>query len=164
MKLQSYYKLFKLHTFALKMKEISNRSATYNFAVEQKFSAGMVLLGSEIKSIRAGKASFNDSYCYFQRGELFIRSLHIAAYHDGGVYNHDPLRERKLLLSKRELKKIESKTKEKGYTIIPLRIFLSESGYAKIDIALARGKKTHDKRESIKSKDIDRELKRTLRY
>ncbi len=144
------------------MKEISNRSATFHFALEQKFTAGMVLLGTEIKSLRQGKANFNDSFCVLHQGELYIRSLHIAAYLHGTANNHDPIRERKLLLTKRELNKIESKTKEKGYTIVPLRIFLSENGYAKIDIALARGKKVHDKRQSIKEKDVQRDLKRTL--
>ncbi len=123
----------------------------------------MVLLGTEIKSLRQGKANFNDSFCVLHKGELYIRSLHIAVYNFGTANNHDPVRERKLLLTRRELKKIETKTKEKGYTIIPLKIFMSENGYAKIEIALAKGKKTHDKRDSIKEKDAQRELKRTLK-
>lgn len=146
------------------MKEISNRSATFNFAIEQKFSAGMVLFGTEIKALRQGKANFNDSYCLIDKGEMIIKSLHIAEYNFGTSNNHIALRDRKLLLTKKELKKIISKTKEKGYTIIPLRIFMSESGYAKIDIALAKGKKMHDKRDSIKAKDAERDLKRTLNY
>lgn len=145
------------------MKEISNRSVSYHFAIEQKFEAGMVLLGTEIKSIRDGKVSFNDSFCYLNKNELWIKSLHIAEYSLGTGNNHDPVRDRKLLLTKKELKKIISKTKEKGYTIVPLRIFLSESGYAKIEIALAKGKKTYDKRDSIKAKDTERDLKRTLK-
>jgi SsrA-binding protein len=145
------------------MKEISNRSATFHFAIEQKYTAGMVLLGTEIKSLRQGKANFNDSFCILSHGELFIRSLHIAEYNYGTANNHNPIRERKLLLTKRELKKIESKTKEKGYTIIPLKIFMSDNGYAKIEIALAKGKKTHDKRDSIKEKDAQRDLRRTLK-
>ncbi len=145
------------------MKEISNRSATFHFAIEQKFSAGMVLLGTEIKSLRQGKASFNDSYCLLHEGELWIKSLHIAEYTHGTAHNHDPIRDRKLLLTRKEIKKLETKTKEKGFTIIPLRIFLSESGYAKIDIALARGKKVHDKRDSIKAKDAERQLKREMK-
>lgn len=120
----------------------------------------MVLTGSEIKSIRAGRVSFNDSFCFFSQGELWIKSLHIAEYSHGTANNHIPTRDRKLLLTSRELRKIESKTKEKGYTIIPLRIFMSESGYAKMEIALARGKKTYDKREAIKSRDVERELRR----
>jgi SsrA-binding protein len=145
------------------MKEISNRSATYHFAIEQRFVAGMVLLGTEIKSIRAGRASFNESYCLFQDGELFIRGLHIAEYSHGTANNHKPLRERKLLLTKRELHKIESKIKEKGFTLVPLRIFVAENGYAKIEIALAKGKKLHDKRDSIKAKDAERDMQRSLR-
>lgn len=146
------------------MKEISNRSATYHYAIEQRFTAGMVLLGTEIKSMRMGKVSFNDSYCFLQGGELWIKSLHVAEYSFGTSNNHNPVRDRKLLLTSRELRKLESKTKEKGYTIIPLRIFMSESGYAKIEIALARGKKVHDKRDSIKAKDAERDLKRTLKF
>lgn len=144
------------------MKEISNRSATYHYAVEQRYTAGMVLTGTEIKSIRQGRVSFNDSYCFFIDGELWIKSLHIAEYSHGTGANHDPLRDRKLLLTKRELRKIESKIKEKGFTLIPLRIFINEAGYAKIEIALARGKKTYDKRDSIKAKDIERDTKRSL--
>jgi SsrA-binding protein len=146
------------------MKEISNRSASFHFAIEQKFTAGMVLFGTEIKSIRQGKASFNDSFCQLHDGEMLVKSLHIAEYSHGTANNHNPIRDRKLLLSKKELRKIETKTKEKGYTIVPLRIFLSESGYAKLEIALAKGKKTHDKRDSIKAKDAERELKREMKY
>lgn len=124
----------------------------------------MVLTGTEIKSIRQGKASFNDSYCLLHEGELFVKSLHIAEYSHGTYSNHDPLRDRKLLLTKKEIRKLSTKTKEKGFTIIPLRIFFSESGYAKLEIALARGKKLHDKRDSLKAKDAVRELKRSLNY
>jgi SsrA-binding protein len=145
------------------MKEISNRSASYHYALEQSFVVGMVLLGTEVKSLRAGRASFNDSFCIVHENELFVKSLHIAEYALGTSNNHDPLRERKLLLTKKELKKIVTKTKEKGYTIIPLRIFFSESGYAKMEIALARGKKSYDKRDSIKAKDTERELRRSLK-
>jgi SsrA-binding protein len=122
-----------------------------------------LLLGTEVKSLRAGKASFNDSYCLFQNGELWIRSLHIAEYSHGTVNNHDPVRERKLLLSKRELKKLESRIKEKGYTIIPLRLFLNEKNLAKLEIGLAKGKKLHDKRETIKQRDTEREIKRYIK-
>ena len=146
------------------MKEISNRSATYHFAIEQRFTAGMVLLGTEIKSMRMGKVSYNDSFCVLHNGELWLKSLHIGEYSFGTANNHIPTRDRKLLLTHRELRKIETKTKEKGYTIVPLRIFMSESGYAKIEIALAKGKKVHDKRDSIKAKDAERDLKRTLKY
>lgn len=123
----------------------------------------MVLLGTETKSLREGKASFNDSYCLVHKGEIWLKSMHIAEYSHGTVNNHDPVRERKLLLTKREIKKIESKLKEKGYTLVPLRIFFNEKKLAKIEIGLARGKKLHDKRESIKQKDVEREMKRFLR-
>ena len=146
------------------MKEISNRSATFHFAIEQVYTAGMVLFGTEIKSIRQGKASFNDSFCFLQDGEMFVKSLHIAEYTHGTSNNHLPTRDRKLLLQKKELRKIESKTKEKGYTIVPLRIFMNENGFVKMDIALARGKKTHDKRDSIKAKDAEREMKREMKF
>ena len=106
--------------------EIKNRSAYFEYFIDDKYTAGIMLTGTEVKSLRAGKASFNDSYCIFHNGELWIRSFHISEYTFGTVNNHDPLRERKLLLSKRELKKIETKLKEKGYTLIPLRLFFNE--------------------------------------
>ncbi|WP_343673511.1 SsrA-binding protein SmpB [Chitinophaga sp.] len=145
------------------MAELKNRSAYYEYAIEDKFIAGMVLTGTEIKSIRQSRVSFNDSFCYFSKGELFVRSLHITEYSHGAYANHDPLRERKLLLTKRELRKMEGKIKEKGFTIVPLRIFLSEKGLAKMEIGLGRGKKLHDKRESIKQRDTEREIKRYLK-
>lgn len=140
--------------------EIKNRSAYFEYQIDDKLDAGMVLTGTEVKSLRAGKASFNDSYCLFSGGELFVRSLHISEYEQGTYNNHNPIRERKLLLHRKELRKWQQKIKEKGYTIIPLRIFFSESGKAKIQIGLARGKKLHDKRESIKERDAKRELDR----
>ncbi len=143
--------------------EVKNRSAYYEYFIDDKFDAGIALLGTEVKSLRAGKASFNDSYCFINKGEVFIRSLHIAEYSHGTVNNHDPLRERKLLLTKREIKKIEAKLKEKGYTLVPLRIFLNEKNLVKMQIGLGKGKKVHDKRESIKQKDAEREMKRFLK-
>ncbi len=140
--------------------EIKNRSAYFEYFVDDKFTAGLVLLGTEVKSLRSGRASFNDSYCLFQKGALWIRSLHISEYTHGTVNNHDPVRERKLLLNKRELKKIESRIKEKGYTIIPLRIYFTDKNLAKMEVGLAKGKKLHDKRESIKQRDTEREIKR----
>lgn len=140
--------------------ELVNRKAYHDYAFEAKYIAGMVLTGTEVKSLRNGKASFNDSYCIFNHGELFIKSLHIAEYVLGTHYNHNPVQDRKLLLTKRELKKLESKTKEKGYSIIPLKIFLSEKGIFKIEIGLGKGKKAYDKRETIKSRDVDRDIKR----
>lgn len=122
----------------------------------------MVLLGTEVKSLRAGRASFNDSYCQIHRGEVWLKSLHIAEYSHGTINNHDPIRDRKLLLEKREIKKIEAKLKEKGFTLVPLRIYFKER-LAKIEIGLAKGKKLHDKRESIKQKDVEREMKRFLK-
>lgn len=118
------------------------------------------MTGTEVKSIRAGKASFNDSYCYFNKGELWIKSLHISEYSHGTYNNHDPLRERKLLLHRKELKKLESKIKEKGYTVVPLSIFFTDKGFAKMEIGLGKGKKLHDKRETIKARDSEREIKR----
>jgi SsrA-binding protein len=142
------------------MTEIRNRQAYYDFFIDDKYEAGMVLTGTEVKSLRAGRASFNDSYCYFHRGEIFIKSLHIAEYTHGTSSNHDPLRDRKLLLNKKELTKIESKIKEKGITVVPLRIFFNEKGLAKIELGLGKGKKLYDKRESIKQRETQRELKR----
>ena len=140
--------------------ELSNRKAYYEYAFETKYIAGMVLTGTEIKSIRAGKVSFNDSYCIFDKGELYVKSLHIAEYSFGNINNHEAMQERKLLLNKRELKKLENKIKEKGYTIIPLKIFISEKGFAKIEIGLGKGKKIFDKRETIKARETDRDVKR----
>ena len=144
----------------LYMTELKNRSALYEFFIDATYTAGMVLNGTEVKSLREGKASFNDSFCVFHKGELWLKSLHIAEYSHGTSNNHDPLRDRKLLLQKREIKKIESKLKEKGHTIVPLRIFFSDKNLAKIEIGLAKGKKQHDKRQSIKQKEMDREMKR----
>ena len=121
----------------------------------------MVLLGTEVKSLREGKASFNDSFCVIHDGEVFIKSLHIAPYSHGSHSNHDPLRDRKLLLSKKEISRIASALKEKGYTLVPLKIFFSEKGLIKIEIGLGRGKKQYDKRESIKKREAEREIKRT---
>lgn len=140
--------------------EISNRKAHHEYFFEASYIAGLVLSGTEIKSLRSGKASFNDSYCVFHQSELFVKSLHIAEYAFGTYSNHEPLQERKLLLTKRELKKLLDKTKEKGYSIIPLRIFISEKGYAKMEIGIGKGKKHYDKRETIKQRETDRDIKR----
>ena len=145
------------------MTEIRNRQAYYDYFIDDKYDAGMVLTGTEVKSLRSGRASFNDSYCYFHRGEMYIKSLHIAEYTHGTSSNHDPLRERKLLLNKKELRKIESKIKEKGVTVVPLRIFFSEKGIAKIEVGLGKGKKQYDKRETIKERDNQREMKKFIR-
>jgi SsrA-binding protein len=142
--------------------EITNKRAHHDYFIESSLVAGMALKGTEIKSLRDGKASFVDSYCYFQQGELFVRNLHISEYKMGTHYNHDPLRERKLLLQKQELRRMEARTKEKGYSIVPLRIFFNEKGIAKMEIGLARGKKQYDKRETLKAKETDRMVKRTM--
>lgn len=139
---------------------IKNRSATFEYAIEDRLTAGIVLSGSEIKSVRNGKVSFNDSYCFFSDGELWIKSMHIAEYANAGYAGHIPVHDRKLLLTKRELNKWLAKTKEKGYTIVPLSMFINEKGFAKVEIGLGKGKKVHDKRETIKSRDVERELRR----
>lgn len=143
--------------------EIKNRSAYFEYFIDDKLVAGIMLLGTEVKSLREGKASFNDSYCLFQGGALWIRSFHIAEYSHGTVNNHDPLRDRKLLLNKREIKKLESRIREKSYTVIPLRLFFNEKNLAKLEIGLAKGKKLHDKRETIKQRDTEREMKRFIK-
>jgi SsrA-binding protein len=139
---------------------IKNKKASHDYEFLEKFVAGIRLTGTEIKSIRQGKAALADSYCFFDNGELFIRGMHIAEYYWGNLNNHDPLRERKLLLTKRELKRIERKVKESGLTIIVIRVFLNERGLAKAEIAISRGKREYDKRQTIKKKDTDRELDR----
>jgi len=141
---------------------IKNKPATFEYAIEDRLTAGIVLTGSEIKSVRNGKVSFNDSYCFFDHGELWIKSLHISEYVNAGYAGHDPVRERKLLLNKRELNKWATKVKEKGLTIVPLAVFINDAGYAKIEIGLGKGKKLHDKRESIKERDVQKEIKRHM--
>ena len=141
---------------------MNNRQAYFNYHIEDKYVAGIVLLGTEVKSIREGKLSFNDSFCLFDNGELWVRALYIASYSHGTANNHIEVHDRKLLLNKRELKKLQLKLKDKGYTIIPLKVFFSEKGHVKIEIGLARGKKLHDKRDAIKNRDLDKEMKRFL--
>jgi SsrA-binding protein len=143
--------------------EIRNRTATFEYFIEDRFDAGMVLTGTEVKALREGKASFNDSYCLMDHGELYIKGLHISPYSHGSYANHAPTRDRKLLLKKKEINKIVQKLKEKGYTIIPLKIYFSERGFAKIQIGLGKGKKLHDKRETIKERETEREIKRYLK-
>jgi len=145
------------------MTEIRNRSAYHEYFIEEKYDAGMVLAGTEVKSIREGKLSFADSFCVFFKSELWVRNLHIAEYRFGTTNNHIAVHDRKLLLNRRELRKLENKLKDKGYTIIPLRVFLSEKGLIKMEIGLARGKKLYDKRETIKDRDTQREIKRYMK-
>ena len=142
---------------------IKNRPATFEYAIEDRLKAGIMLSGSEIKSVRNGKVSFNDSYCFFDHGELWIKSLYIAEYVNAGYAGHLPVHDRKLLLTKKELRKWQAKVKEKGYSIVPLNVFINDNGYAKVEIGLGKGKNVHDKRESIKSKDVEREMKRYLK-
>ena len=140
--------------------QIKNRKAGFNYELLTKYTAGIVLYGTEIKSIREGKAGLVDAYCAFDKGELWIINMHIAAFRLGNFYNHESNRTRKLLLTKRELKKIERQTKETGYTIVPTMLYINEKGLAKIDIYVARGKKQYDKRQSLKDKDTKREIDR----
>ena len=142
---------------------IKNKRAAFDYELVERFEAGIQLTGTEIKSIREGKASLTESYCYFRKDELWVKNLHITEYSKGNIYNHDPVRERKLLLKKRELRRLQDKTKEKGLTIVPVRLFINERGFAKIEIALAKGKKHFDKRDSIKEKDVKREMNRILK-
>lgn len=142
---------------------IKNKRASYEYFLLEKYVAGIVLTGTEIKSIRAGKASLSDAYCAFKGDELFVVGMHIAEYSHGSYNNHDPKRDRKLLLTARELKKLKNKVKDKGFTIIPTELFINEKGLAKLEIALARGKHFYDKRENLKKKDSQREIERHLK-
>ena len=139
---------------------IKNKRATFDYELLDFFTAGLVLCGTEIKSIRLGKASLADSYCIMQHGELWAKNIQIAEYFFGSYNNHQPKRDRKLLLTKRELAKITRLTKETGFTIVPVKLFINEKGLAKLDIAVAKGKKAYDKREALKEKDDKREMDR----
>lgn len=139
---------------------IRNKKASHDYEFLDKYIAGIKLTGTEIKSIRAGKAVLTDSYCVFREGELYIKGMHISEYWWGNLNNHDPLRERKLLLTGRELRKLERKIKESGLTIIVIKVFINERGLAKAEIAISRGKKEYDKRETLKRRDSERELDR----
>ena len=141
--------------------QISNKRATFDYEFLEEYDAGIVLVGTEIKSIRAGKASLQDAYCYFSGGELYVRGMNIATYFWASAWSsHEPLRDRKILLTSRELRHLSQAVKTKGLTIVVTRAFISENGYAKLHIALAKGKKEYDKRASIKEKDIRREMER----
>lgn len=143
--------------------EMNNRQAYFNYYIEDKYVAGIVLLGTEVKSIRDGKISFNDAFCLFDENELWVRGLFIAEYSHGTANNHIAVHDRKLLLNKRELTKLKGKLKEKGLTIVPLRVFLNEKHLVKVEIGIGRGKKLHDKRETIKNRDVEKEIKRHLK-
>lgn len=140
---------------------IKNRKAYHDYELIEKFQAGIQLMGTEIKSIRLGKVSLSDSYCVFHGNEMFIRGLQIAEYAWASYNSHDPARERKLLLNRKELNKLQRKIKESGLTLVALRIYLAENGYAKAEIALAKGRKRYDKREVIKLKDTQRQMDRS---
>lgn len=142
---------------------MNNRSAYHDYAIEDKWEAGIVLLGTEVKSIREGKVSFNDSFCMLHQSELWVRGLYIAEYSMGTSNNHIAVHDRKLLLTKRELRKIETRMKDKGYTIVPLKVFFNDKQLVKMEIGLGRGKKLFDKRDTLKKKDAERELKRILK-
>lgn len=142
---------------------IKNKKAEFQFYLLEEYTAGIVLTGTEIKSIRAGKANLVDTYCFFKAGELWLRGMHISEYEYGTYLNHEPKRDRKLLLSRTELRKLERKTREKGFTIIATQLFIADSGYAKVTIALAKGKNVGDKRESMKDKDVQRDLDRYMK-
>ena len=138
---------------------IKHRKASFEFDLQDRYVAGIVLAGTEIKSIREGRANLKDSYCYFHGEELYVKNMHITEYTHGNIYNHEPKRDRKLLLKKQELKKLNDKVKTKGFTIIPTKLFIGNSGYAKLEIALAKGKQVHDKRKTLKEKELKKDIK-----
>ncbi|HNX06465.1 MAG TPA: SsrA-binding protein SmpB [Bacteroidales bacterium] len=140
--------------------QIKNRRASFEYFLIEELTAGIVLTGTEIKSLRDGKASINEAYCAFKDNELYVINMHITEYSYGTYLNHAPKRERKLLLNRRELKKWQGKVKEKGFTIVPTMLHINEKGFAKLNIALARGKHSYDKRETLKEKDMKREMDR----
>ncbi|HSH18810.1 MAG TPA: SsrA-binding protein SmpB [Draconibacterium sp.] len=142
---------------------IKNRKVTFEFELIEKFVAGIKLVGTEIKSIRGGKVNLTESYCQFYNGELFVKNMHISEYDFGTCNNHEARRDRKLLLNRKELAKLEKKVKESGLTIVCVKLFINDRGLAKLEIALARGKKTYDKRESLKLKDSKRDMDRAMR-
>ena len=142
---------------------IKNKRAFFDYEIIDTYVAGIVLTGTEIKSIRLGKASLVDCYCYFHQGELYVRGMNVAEYHWGTYNNHQPKRDRKLLLNKKELNKIERALQDKGLTVVGLKLFLNEKGLAKLPIGIAKGRKNYDKREYIKEKDAKRELDRAMK-
>jgi SsrA-binding protein len=144
--------------------QIKNKRAYFDYHILEKWVAGIALLGTEIKSIRQGKANLGDAFCMFISNSLFVRNLHISEYTNSSFYHHDIKRDRQLLLNKKELRKLKVKGEEKGYTIVPLRIFINERGFAKLEIALAQGKKEFDKRETIKERENKRELDRVMKH
>ncbi len=142
---------------------IKNKKAYHNFTFLEDFEAGIQLLGTEIKAIRAGKLNFLDAYAFVKKGEIWLSGLHISPYLTASFFNHEPMRERKLLLTKKEIGKLEKKIAEKGLTIVPKKIYINDRGLAKMTVSLAVGKKLHDKRESIKQKDMKRDTERSVK-
>lgn len=142
---------------------IKNKKAKFEYEFIEKFTAGLQLYGTEIKSIRAGKASIVEGYCFINNGEVFIKNMYIAEYEQGSYNNHEPRRDRKLLLNRNEIDKLIKKKKDVGLTIVPLSLFINGKGYAKLDIALAKGKKLHDKRQDLKAKDAKRSMDRAMK-
>ena len=142
---------------------VTNRKAYHDYFIEEKFEAGMVLTGTEVKSLRDGRANLQDSYASVKDGEVFLYHCHISPYSHGNLMNHDPLRARKLLLHKKEINKLLGKTQQKGLTLVPLRIYFSERGKAKVELGLAKGKKQYDRRESIKAREAGREVERAIK-
>jgi SsrA-binding protein len=142
---------------------IRNKKAYFEFHILEKYTAGIKLLGTEIKSVRESKANINDAFCAFIDETLYVRNMHIAEYSHGSFYNHEAKRDRALLLNKKELKKLKDKTEEKGFTIIPLSLFISDRGFAKLEIGLAQGKKLFDKRETMKERDSKIEMERAMK-
>ncbi|MFB0924412.1 MAG: SsrA-binding protein SmpB [Vicingaceae bacterium] len=142
---------------------IKNKKAKFEYEFLEKFTAGLQLYGTEIKAIRAGKASIVEGYCFVHNGEVFIKNMYISEYEQGSYNNHEPRRDRKLLLNRKEIDKLIKKKKDVGLTIVPISLFINGKGYAKIDIALARGKKLHDKRHDLKDKDDKRSMDRAMK-
>jgi len=141
---------------------LQNKKANFEYTILEKLTAGIQLQGTEVKSIREGKASISEAYCHFINGEIYIIGMHISEYKQIKHTNHEPLRERKLLLKKREINKLSKSVKEKGLTVVPLSVSLSETGFIKIEIGLVKGKKLYDKRESLKEKDIKRQTEKNI--
>ncbi|MGB1735173.1 MAG: SsrA-binding protein SmpB [Schleiferiaceae bacterium] len=148
----------------MKSVEIKNKRAKFDYEWLDTYTAGLQLVGTEVKSIRMGKASIAEAYCYMTGGELFIKGMNVTEWSHGNIFNHDPIRERKLLLSKRELEKIDKALKDQGTTVVPTKLFISEKGWIKLNIAVAKGKKNYDKRQSLKEKDAKRDLARLKSY
>ncbi len=142
----------------------TNSKARRNYVILDRFECGIELKGTEVKSLRAGSANINDAYCVIRRGEIFVENMHIAPYKSGNVFNHDPLRRRKLLMHKREIIHLASKIDQKGSALVPLRIYFNEKGKAKLEVALGKGKHVYDKREDIAKKDQEREMRKQLKY